>query len=156
MRIAAAFFLISLTSVCTTAAQESPLEGAWKSNYDLTVAEFSSVPGITPEELAFFSDPELFGHMIQVFRPGVAIVVFEGECTQTPYEIVSQTDSHVDIMYYDESLDEKTAKRIFIEPGAFWLRVGKAREIFTRIDLDTAKAEHSCLNSLLGLPTRSD
>ncbi len=148
MRSAVAICVVALG--CASVQEDPRLYGAWKSNWERTVAEFKAVPDITAEQLAALSDPELFGHMIQIYGPGEAIVIYEGECTRTPYEVVGRAESYVDITYYDDFLEEQATKRIFFEPGAIWLRVGKAREIFTKIDVEAAKAEHACLSPLLG------
>jgi hypothetical protein len=147
MRSAVLLFIVALG--CISTQHDPRLYGAWKSNYDLTVAEFKKVPGITSEQLTALSDPELFGHMVQVYAPGEAIVIYEGECTRTAYEIVERADSYVDIRYYDEFNEEQTTKRIFFEPGAIWLRVGKAREIFSKVDLEAIANEYECLTPLV-------
>jgi len=144
-----ALFLCVVALGCAGIQEEPRLYGAWKSNYERTVSEFKAVPDITAEQIAALSDPELFGHMIQIYGPREAIVIYESECTRTLYEVVARAESHVDITYYDEFSEEQITKRIYFEPGAIWLPVGKAREIFSEFDLEAAKAEHECLGPLL-------
>jgi hypothetical protein len=134
---------------CGDPAPEPRLLGAWKSNYELTISEFRSAPDVTAEQLELLSDPELFGHMIAVYGPKATVVIYGGECALTPYEVVSRSDTYVDIRYDDALLEERTTRRIFFENGIMWIPVGKAREIFTLVDLEAVKAEHECLEALL-------
>jgi len=142
--------LVSLLALaCVASPLEPRLYGAWQSNRELTLAEFRKVPGITSERLKALSDPDLFGHLVTIYQPHDAIVIYEGECSISPYKVLDRSDSYVDIGYYDSFFEESVERRIFFEPGSIWLRVGDAREIFSPAEFDKLEVQHSCLRTLL-------
>ena len=142
--------LLSLLAVaCAASPQEPRLYGAWQSNRELTLAEFRKVPGISRERLQALSDPDLFGHLITIYQPHEAIVIYEGECSISSYEVLERSDGYVDIGYNDSFSGESVERRIFFEPGSIWLRVADAREVFSPADLDELEVQYSCLRTLL-------
>ena len=111
------------------------------------------MPGLTSQQLELLSSPDFFGHMVHIYGPEAALVVYEGECSITPYEVVEATSSHVDIRFYDEFNEEEAVKRIHLEQGRLWLRAGRAREIFTRVLIADVADDHQCVRELLRSPS---
>ena len=143
--IAAAAALVA----CATQQTDTRLLGAWQSNAELTLREFEALPEITPEQLVLLSDPTLFGHMVQVYGSRQAIVVFDGECTATPYEVVARSENSVDIRYYDSFYEERVTKRILFGDASFSIPAGRAREIFSQVELERITNEHPCIRDHL-------
>ncbi len=136
--------------------EESLLDGAWKSNRELTLQglDLDELDGVSEKGKALLQSEDFFGRMVQVFQNGVVATVFEGECTFGNFLVLSEEEEYLDVLLTDEDFMDGEEIRLYIVEGRFEhpFMEGKGREVFTRITVAEAVGEHECLLAGIELP----
>ncbi len=136
--------------------EDSFLDGAWKSNRELTLLglDFDELHDVSEEGKELLKSENFFGRMVQVFQNGVSVVVFEGECIFGNFVVLTEEDGYLDVLFADNDFVNGEEKRLYIVDGRIELPFmdGKGREVFSRITVAEAVAEHECLLAGITLP----
>jgi hypothetical protein len=147
MRVVIIFMLLLLG--CSDPAP-GPLEGAWKSDRDLTLDAFRAGQSWTPEQWQKLSSPDLFGHLLYVFHRDSVITVFDGECSAPSSFEMDSASTQIRLSGTDS--DGHTAT-LTLEGGRLYVPVlllrGGLRETFTRTDLAPVVRRHACVGEFL-------
>jgi hypothetical protein len=151
MRLWGRFLLFAL-GAC---AQTTPLEGGWRSNRALTLAEIRQARTFTPAQLEKLADPDFFGHLIQIYRGDEVITVLEGECSEPrKFEILDSDGSSVTIRYFDERSGAERDLRLDVDADKLYVPFSIAetdlREVFTRVPLRSAVLLSPCAREFTG------
>jgi hypothetical protein len=132
----------------------TPVEGAWQSNRDLTLAELHEARKFTPEQWRFLSDPTFFGQMVHIYRGSSGITVFEGKCSPpNAFRILDSQPGSVKLRYFDEFLGEERTTTLTVEGDRLYVPIsmleGQLRETFTRVPVEEVKQRHPCTRTFL-------
>ena len=133
----------------------TPIEGAWLSNRELTLAEIRSARNLTPQQLQKLSDPGFFGHMVHVYRGNRMLTVFDGECSEpVSFEILDSDKRSVTIRYFDEQAGAE--RDLLLDVGdnklyvPFSIADSDLREVFRQVPLEAISNRHPCIREFTG------
>lgn len=137
------------------AEPSSPLEGVWQSDRAATLAALEAHGGFDERQWEALRDPELFGHMVQVFRGARSFVIFDGECSDwLPLEIEETTECRLRIGYLDER-GEHQERTLTVSGDRLLVPIRSldgTHEVFARIPAADVARRHPCLTERLAEP----
>ncbi len=145
----------ALLIACATAGP--PLDGAWRSDRELTLARLDGILDTSPgARWEFLRDAEFFGHTVVLYRGNDVAHVYEGRCSRMPpVKVVASEPSAITYRYFDVLHQRADTSRIEVDGDVLWVDVpllGEgAREAFRRIPVEEAVADHPCLAEVMSL-----
>jgi hypothetical protein len=130
-----------------------PVEGAWRSNRDLTLAGLEQLGGLSGEQWDVLSSPGLFGHVVLVYRGDQSVTVLEGECGPTvPFEVLDAGADAVTLRFFDPLFVEARTTTIELDEDRLLVPMaildGQAREVFTRVPLEEVLGRYPCVDAV--------
>jgi len=131
-----------------------PIEGIWKSDRDRTLQVLEASGPWSEKQWKAFSDPTLFGHLVQIFQGETYLVAYEGSCAPEPIEILEVGPDFVrerDRNAFTQETEELTLRVADDHRYVpIMLLQGHPTEVFSRVTADDAIREHPCLAPILG------
>jgi len=157
MRYGILIVVLALSASAWAQGRHTPVEGAWQSNRDLTLAELREAREFTREQWQLLSDPAFFGHMVHVYRGSSGTTVFEGKCSPTAsFELVDPRPGSVGVRYFDDSWGEERTIKLEVDGDRLYVPIsllgGHLRETFTRVPVEDVVSRHPCTREFLEGP----
>jgi hypothetical protein len=131
--------------------------GAWSSDRELTLAGLAQSSELSRTYEAALNDPTLFGQNIQIYLPDGAVMWFEGECGQfTPYDhdVLESRPGFLHSRVFDPVLDSFEERTVSWDSEfmRLWMPSGRWYEVFKRVSVPEAVAQHPCLGAAIDPP----
>jgi hypothetical protein len=145
--------LVLSTALVACGSPGLPVEGAWQSNRELTLAGLEQLGGLSGEQWDVLSSPGLFGHVVLVYRGDRSLTVLEGECGPTvTFEVLDTGADAVTLRFFDPLFVEARTTTIELDEDRLLVPMaildGHAREVFTRVPLPEVLGRYPCIDAI--------